>query len=114
LTIHDIHGLPLSGATETAAGEYEAAVEELQCYRGDPVARVDLALEQAPDFAMAHALRGWLHLLGTEPGGLRVAREAHEAAGRHARTDRERGHAAAIGHLAHGRWHDASRALVEF
>jgi hypothetical protein len=49
-------------------------VAELQCYRGDPVARVDAALAEAPGFAMAHALKGWLHLLGTEPGGLPVAR----------------------------------------
>jgi hypothetical protein len=106
-------GLELSGATDTAAAHYRAAVADLQCYRGDPVARVDAALAEAPDFAMAHALRAWLHLLGTEPGALGTAREAHGHALRSARTAREHGHAAAIGHLAEGRWLAASRVLED-
>jgi hypothetical protein len=109
----DIHGLALSGANEAALGHYEAAVAELQCYRGDPVAGVDAALAAAPDFAMAHALKGWLHLLGTEPGGLAVARDAHAAAARTAGTARERGHVAALGHLVEGRWHAAGRVLED-
>lgn len=113
MTPRDIHGLKLTGATGRAIENYEAAVAELQCYRGDPVARVDAALVEAPGFAMAHLLRGWLHLLGTEPGGLSVARAAHADALRHARSDRERGHAAAIGHLVDGRWHDAARVLED-
>lgn len=113
MIMRDIHQLDLSGATEGAAGQYETAVAELQCYRGDPVARVDAALAMAPDFAMAHVLRGWLHLLGTEPGGLQVARDAFQQALRHARTDRERGHATAIGHLVDGRWHEASRVMED-
>lgn len=68
MTPRDIHGLTLTGATASAMENYEAAVAELQCYRGDPVARVDAALAEAPGFAMAHVLRGWLHLLGTEFG----------------------------------------------
>jgi hypothetical protein len=109
----DVHGLALTGATEAAAAEYEAGVAELQCYRGDPVARVDAALAEAPGFAMAHALKGWLHLLGTEPGGLGVAREAQEAAAHCAGTARENGHAAALGHLVEGRWHAAGRVLED-
>jgi hypothetical protein len=109
----DIHGLALTGATEAAAAEYQAAVAELQCYRGDPVARVDAALAAAPGFAMAHALKGWLHLLGTEPGGLAVAREAQAEAARCAGTVREKGHAAALGHLVEGRWHAAGRVLED-
>ena len=109
----DIHGLTLSGATDAAALSYEAAVAELQCYRGDPVAQVDAALAEAPDFAMAHALKAWLHLLGTEPSGLQVAREAQEEAALHATTVRERGHVAALGHLVAGRWHAAGRVLED-
>lgn len=113
MTPRDIHGLTLTGATASAMENYEAAVAELQCYRGDPVARVDAALAEAPGFAMAHVLRGWLHLLGTESGGLPVARAAHTHALRHARSDHERGHATAIGHLVDGRWHDAARVLED-
>ncbi len=113
MTIRDIQGLALTGATQAASADYEAGLAELQCYRGDPVARAEAALAGAPGFAMAHALRAWLHLLGTEPGGVPVAREAHGAALQHARTDRERGHAAAIGHLVEGRWHDAGRVMED-
>jgi hypothetical protein len=109
----DIHGLALTGATEAAAAQYEAAVAELQCYRGDPVARVEAALAEAPGFAMAHALKGWLHLLGTEPGGLDTAREAQAETARCAGTVREKGHAAALGHLVEGRWHQAGRVLED-
>ena len=110
---NDIHGLPLSGATARAADHYEAAVVEMQCYRGDPVARVDAALAEAPDFVMAHAVRAWLHLTGTEPGGLPVARESLEAAERLPATRREQGHLAAIRHLTEGRWHAASRIMED-
>lgn len=109
----DITGHTLTGASDRALPHYETAVAELQCYRADPVASVDAALAVAPDFAMAHALKAWLHLLGTEPGGLAVAREEHDAAARAAATDRERGHVAAIGHLVEGRWHEAGRVLED-
>ncbi len=109
----DMHGLTLTGATDTARIHYETAIAELQCYRGDPVSSVERALAEAPHFAMAHALRAWLHLLGTEPGALQVAREAHAVATRTAASERERGHAAAIGHLVEGRWHAAGRVLED-
>jgi hypothetical protein len=113
MTLRDVRGLALSGANPAALEAYERAVAELQCYRGDPVSAVDAALAAAPDFTMAHALRAWLHLLGTEPEGLPVAREALAAAEALPATARERGHLAAIGHLAEGRWHAAGRVLED-
>jgi hypothetical protein len=77
MALADIRGLALTSATAASIEPYEAAVADLQCYRGDPVAQVDRAIAAAPGFAMAHALRAWLHLLGTEPSGLPVARESH-------------------------------------
>lgn len=113
MTLKDIRGLDVTGATAAALVPYEAAVADLQCYRGDPVAQVDAAIEAAPGFAMAHALKAWLHLLGTEPSGLPVARAAHAAAAAAAGTARERGHVAAIGHLIEGRWLQAGRVLED-
>jgi hypothetical protein len=113
MTLRDVRGLALSGANPAALEAYERAMAELQCYRGDPVSAVDAALAAAPDFTMAHALRAWLHLLGTEPEGLPVAREALAAAEALPATARERGHLAAIGHLAEGRWHAAGRVLED-
>ncbi|WP_138933248.1 tetratricopeptide repeat protein [Roseovarius arcticus] len=113
MTMQDITGHTLTGAGETALPYYETAIAELQCYRADPVASIDAALAESPDFAMAHALKAWLHLLGTEPGGISIARAEHEAAAGTAATDRERGHVAALGHLVEGRWHAAGRVLED-
>jgi hypothetical protein len=109
----DSLGLPLSGSTALAASHYTTAVGQLQCYRGDPVAEVDAAIADAPDFVMAHALKAWLHLLGTEPGGLPVARESLEIAEQLPATTREKGHLAAIRHLTEGRWQAASRVMED-
>jgi hypothetical protein len=109
----DTLGLALSGATERAAAQYEAAVSQLRCYRGDPLAQVDAALAEAPGFVMGHALKAWLHLLGTEPGALPVARAALDAAEGLAGTTREKGHLAAIRHLSEGRWLQAGRVMED-
>ena len=66
----------MSGASPAAQEIYRQALRELQIYAGDPVATVDRALADSPGFVMGHALRAWLHLLGTEPAGVPVAREA--------------------------------------
>lgn len=57
MTMQDITGHTLTGAGETALPHYETAIAELQCYRADPVASIDAALAESPDFAMAHALK---------------------------------------------------------
>lgn len=113
MQIRDIRGLALSGATQAALPHYEQGVAELLCYRADPVASVDRAIAAAPGFAMAHVLRAWLHLLGTEPTGLAEARVSHARAAQAARTGHERGHVAAIGHLLDGYWHRAGRVLED-
>ena len=74
MTLKDVRGNALSGANETSAELYGKTLRQLNLYQGDPVATVDAAIAESPDFVMAHAMRAWLHLLGTEPGGLPVAR----------------------------------------
>ncbi|MDC7785703.1 tetratricopeptide repeat protein [Rhodoplanes sp. TEM] len=113
MTVTDIRGHRLGGASEAAARLYDQAVGELALFRDDPVATVDAALADSPDFVMAHALRAWLHLLGTEPAGVPVARAALAAARDRAGTEQERGHLAAIAHLADARWHAAARVLED-
>jgi tetratricopeptide (TPR) repeat protein len=62
---------------------------------------------------MAHVLKAYLHLLGTEPAALPVARQCHETAIGLAGTERERGHLEAVRLLAEGRWRSAGRALED-
>ena len=113
MTIKDIHGHALSGADANSAEHYEAACALLRCYLNDPLAEIQAALAQAPDMTMAHVLVAYLNLLGTEPAGRPVAREAHAAAERCPATERETLHVAAAGALAHGQWHRAGRILED-
>src|SRR5262245_1993203 len=99
MPIRDAGGHALSGANARSLEHYERSLHQLRCYFGDPVAAVDSALSESPDFTMAHVLKAWLHLLGTEPEGLPVAAACHAAASRLPLNDRERGHLTAVKHL---------------
>jgi hypothetical protein len=112
-TLTDSLGHAVSGATSAALDHFELAAHELRCLVGDPLASIDRALAVAPGMSMAHTLRAWLHLLGTEAPALPTAREAAEAAARHAGNDRERAHAQAAALVAAGRWRDAGRMLED-
>lgn len=102
-----------SGANTDGVEGFERASHQLRCLIDDPVATIDATLTAAPAMAMAHILRGWLYLLGTEPDGLAEARASALAAAPLAGTDRERRHVAALGELVEGRWHRASRLLED-
>jgi hypothetical protein len=58
-------------------------------------------------------LRAYLHLLGTEPDGLPVARESQRRAQSLPMNAREAMHLAAVGHLLQGRWRAAGRVLED-
>lgn len=109
----DSAGYPISGASPESLAAYEKATAELRCFLGDPVASVQAAIETSPAMPMAHALNGWLHLLGTEPAGLPVARDSLRAAKALPADERERGHLRAIELLLDGHWRDAARVLED-
>lgn len=113
MTVHDAQGLAHSGANASSLEIYNRAVGELQCYIDDPVATVDRALVESPGFVMAHLLRAYLHLLGTEPAAVAVAAESLAAATGCGGDERERAHQAAVRHLVAGRWHRAGRVLED-
>jgi len=113
MTLKDIHGLALSGATPAALDAYEAGAADLRCYVGDPLAHAQRAIELAPSMTMAHVLVAWLNLLGTEPGGLAPARAALEAARALPADERESMHLLAIEQLLDGRWHASARTLED-
>lgn len=109
----DLHADAPSGATEQSLATLDAALHQFRCYIGDPVATVDAALAQSPDLLMAHALRAYLHLLGTEPAALPTAWASLQRARRLPANDREQQHLRAIEQLARGRWRDAGRTLED-
>jgi tetratricopeptide (TPR) repeat protein len=111
--MQDALGLTLSGANDRSAALYGQALHELQCYVGDPVALTDAAIAESPDFVMAHALKGFLFGLSTDREAEPVVTACHDAASQLPATERERGHVAALGHLAGRRWHEAGRVLED-
>jgi tetratricopeptide (TPR) repeat protein len=113
MTIHDDLGLSQSGANADSLAHYQRALHQFQCYIEDPVASVDAAIDERPNFVMAHILKAYLHLLGTEPAGITVARECLDAAQRLPANARERGHLEAVGQMIDGYWHRAGRLLED-
>ncbi len=106
-------GLTLSGADAAGAALYGKALHQLQCFVGDPVGSVNAAIEESPGLVMAHVLKGYLYGLSTDREASAVAAACFEAARDLPATARERGHVAALGHLAQGRWHEAGRVLED-
>jgi hypothetical protein len=113
MSLTDLQGHAVSGASSESLSHFEQASHELRCFIGDPVATVDRALAESPEMTMAHVLKAWLHLLGTEPDGLPVARDCAAKAAKLPATDRERRHVEAIRLLCDGRWHAASRVMED-
>jgi tetratricopeptide (TPR) repeat protein len=109
----DIHGHALSGASSASLGAYQTALDEFRCFVGDPLASAEAALAASPDMTMAHVLKAWLYLLGTEPAGVTAARQACAAAELLPANDHERRHLHAATLMASGRLHDAARALED-
>jgi tetratricopeptide (TPR) repeat protein len=113
MTIRNEQGLVHTGANPVSFDSYARALEQLRCYIEDPVATVDQALAESPDFLMAHLLKAYLHLLGTEPAGIAVARASWQAATALTGDSRERAHVEAVQHLVEGCWHRAGRVLED-
>ena len=80
MTQHDSRGLAVSTTSAAALAHYERAVDLALGYYADPVAAVDAALAEDPDFVMAHVLRGTLHALANERGAVPAVSQAIEAA----------------------------------
>jgi tetratricopeptide (TPR) repeat protein len=110
---HDAAGHALSGATVDAVLLFEQASHELRCLIDDPLATIDRAIVAAPAMAMAHVLRAWLHLLGTEPAALGEAAACANRAAANAGTEREALHARAAGLVAGGAWREGARVLED-
>ena len=109
----DFSGYETSGANAESLALLEQAFHELRCFIGDPVATIERALAARPGLVMGHVLKAYLHLLGTEPAGLAVARDAHANGAALPANDRERRHLLAISDLLDGRWRAAGRSLED-
>lgn len=111
MVFKDHRGAPLTGADTRSLALYETAICQFNCYVGDPVATVDSALAESPDFAMAIALKAYLLLSGMERGPVPQAADLLARLRGLTLNDRERRHAAATACLIDGAFHRASERL---
>jgi hypothetical protein len=92
----DERGCSISGATPTALAAYERALAAFQGWRGGADVQLALALQEAPDFVMAHVMQAYLFLCTRDPQRVRLARPVLAHAAALPANERERLHLAAI------------------
>jgi tetratricopeptide (TPR) repeat protein len=109
----DARGEPVNGASEKAVALYEKALGELQCYRGDPLATIDRAIDDSPAFVMAHCFRAYVHVLSTEAQAVAATRASFDAAATLKTNARERRHLVALRQFLDGSWEGGIAALED-
>lgn len=99
MTLRDERGLSISAARRETVEHYERALGLFHGYYADPLAAIDRALADEPDFLMGHAFRAGLFVVSSEKRALGALGEtvarAKELIARGVGTDRERAHVAA-------------------
>jgi hypothetical protein len=92
MALEDLYGLPISTPSDTAAHAYRKGIElMLSAWPGGSEA-LELAIEAAPDFALAHAARSRMHLIyGEMPSAQEKAAVARKLVVRSG-TAREKSH----------------------
>ena len=108
--LDDAQGLALSTTSAEAVRAFDHAMQGYLTYRADGTQRLAALMKVDAAFALAHAFRGYMMMLGFKDALVPLAREAHAAAVRHAggATTRERAHVAALGAWIEG---DLDKAL---
>ncbi len=109
----DHHGLAYSGASAAALDDYLKAAADFYCYVGDPLARLESALQDSPQFVMAHVLKAYLCLIGSNAEAQAVSAAALASAAELPMNQRERAHVRALCLLLENRLWDAARVFED-
>jgi tetratricopeptide (TPR) repeat protein len=102
---------PLSGASAAAAASFDEGVRSFNIYRGDPLARLDEAVADSPEFAQAHLFKAFILALGTEPAATALARDIASTVRGLPLNARERSQLSALDQLVAGNWVAAASAM---
>ncbi len=110
MKLTDSRGLPLNTCSIAALDRYELAVRQTLGYFGNPLATLDDAFAEDPDFGAAHALRADLAVMSSERGALPLIDASVEALERigGGATGRDRAHVAAARAWREGRFERAA------
>ncbi|MGH8665085.1 MAG: tetratricopeptide repeat protein [Burkholderiales bacterium] len=110
---HDARGVPVSAGHGESLQHYETALRQFQSYVGDPIATLDAALAEDPEFVTGQLMKGLvLYSLGERKYGptidacLGAAAERNELA-----NDRERMLMQALRQFLAAQWNDGCRTL---
>ena len=98
----DAQGLAITAASAEAVTAYDDVVEAYLKYRADAGQRLKGLMKLDPEMPMGLVLGGVFFMLAYNTALVPRAKAAAEAAARHAGTDRERAHAAALALWADG------------
>jgi tetratricopeptide (TPR) repeat protein len=113
MTSKDHQGFILTGASAAAADSYRQALHCYHCYAGDAIGALQAATDDSPGFVMAHVVKAYLHLLGTNAEAVAVGKAARAQAQSLPANDRERGHLAALDKITAGEFRAAARILED-
>jgi tetratricopeptide (TPR) repeat protein len=106
--LKDRYGNPASTASRTAMAKYDEALDLIRLYRGDPIAALDAALAEDPDFGGAWAARAGLLVQQTDAAYAEETAKSLRAGAAARLNDRERAHLRAAEEWAEGRYNDGT------
>jgi tetratricopeptide (TPR) repeat protein len=111
--LQDLRGEPVSAASDQALSAYETALTQFHSYTGDPLATIDAALANDPEFVLGHLLKVFALYTTSEQRYVGIAQDALQAARALAgkANAREHGLIAAADLLLAGQWDAAARAF---
>jgi hypothetical protein len=98
MSLSDCRGVPVSTTSPHSLARLERATTLTASYFVDPLAEIDAALAEDPQFVMGHCLKAGLAVMSAEKGALPMLAEslaAIDSAGASQANPRERAHAAA-------------------
>jgi tetratricopeptide (TPR) repeat protein len=110
--LQDRYGNPLSTRSRAAVDKYDQALELIRLYRGDPVAALDAAIEEDPNFTMAWAARAGLLVQQTDKAYLDEVDRSLKAGQASGGNARERAHLAAAQAWSKGHMGDSIAAYA--
>lgn len=106
--LKDRYGNAASTSSRAAMEKYNDALDLIRLYRGDPIAALDAALAEDPDFGGAWAARASLLVLQTDKAYADETAKSLRAGAAAKLNDRERTHLQAAQDWAEGRLHDGT------
>ncbi len=110
--LKDRYGNPVSTSSQAALAKYDEALDLIRLYRGDPVAALDEALSEDPEFGAAWAARAGLLVQQTDKAYAEEAAKSYRAGAAARLNDRERAHLESARAWLEGRYNESAVSLA--